>query len=264
MNTIITAVQFIAAAAVLYGLASLVKPFWRVKKRWQGAVLAGVSLAVFGGLNSIPVTRPSSVSEAEWNERVRLCTEANATRTCPLEKADVDAARAKSAKAAADAKAAAQTAGEPSGNNQQGTSQNATKWVYSEDKDDMRGTVTRHAQIVSENKLDFAFPYNGGSKGGIDVRQRSQDGLQVLLSVTKGQFTCSAMGGRIAAKFDNGPVQNFSCEGASDGTTHIVFVGSPQKFVAALKRSKTLILEAEFFQAGRKQLTFDVQGLNWK
>ena len=265
MDTVISVVQFVVAVAALYGLASLVKPFWLVKKRWQGALIAVAGLAVFGGLNNIPVARPSSVPEDEWNERIRICAEANATRTCPLEKADVDAARAKLTKGAADAKTAAQAkAGEPSGNAPAASAGQSSKWVYSEDKDAMRGTVTRHAEIVSENELEFDFPYSGGSKGGLDVRQDPHDGLAVLLSITKGQFTCSPLGGHITAKFDNGPVQKFSCEGTSDGTTNVVFIGSPQKFIAALKGAKTVIVEAEFFREGRRQITFGVQGLNWK
>lgn len=107
MNTVITALQLVMVLPLLYGLASLVKPFWLTKKRWHGGLLAFAAVVVFGGLNDIPVSRPSSVSEAEWNERVRICNEAHGTRTCPLEQAEMDAARASLAKDAAEAKAAA-------------------------------------------------------------------------------------------------------------------------------------------------------------
>ena len=57
--------------------------------------------------------------------------------------------------------------------------------------------------------------------------------------------------------------RRFSCSGAADGSQNVIFIGSPRRFVDLLKRSRTLIIEAEFFQAVWRQLTFDVRGLKW-
>lgn len=104
MDTVITAVQVIAIVSLLYGLATIARPFWKVENRWQGAGLAVVSAVVFSLLNTIPVARPDTVGEAEWKERVSVCEKAHAVRTCPLDPAKVAAARAELKEEAAKAK----------------------------------------------------------------------------------------------------------------------------------------------------------------
>ncbi|MFZ5748634.1 MAG: hypothetical protein ACOY45_13390 [Pseudomonadota bacterium] len=139
-----------------------------------------------------------------------------------------------------------------------------SKWQYSQDKDEMRGTTARFASVDSENEVDLDFPY-GEVRGTITLRQRPEDGLNVLFSVEKGQILChSFTNTMVAVKFDNGPIQKFRCTSASDGSTETAFLSPASKALAALKKADRVIVEAEFFQQGRKQFTFDTHGLDWK
>jgi hypothetical protein len=139
-----------------------------------------------------------------------------------------------------------------------------SKWAYSEDKDEMRGDITRYATLDSENEVDLDFPY-GTVHGQITVRRRKQDGLNVLFSVEKGQILChSFTDSYVSVKFDDKPIQKFRCTSASDGSTETAFLMPAGKALAGLRTAKRVVIEAEFFQKGRQQFTFEAAGLRWK
>lgn len=128
----------------------------------------------------------------------------------------------------------------------------------------MRGTTTKLASVQSENSVDLDFPY-GAVHGQIWIRKRPEDGLNVAFEVDKGQVLChSFSGGYVSVKFENGPIQKFSCTGSSDGSSETAFLLNEERALSALKRAKRTIVEAEFFQKGRQQFVFDTAGLEWK
>ena len=136
-------------------------------------------------------------------------------------------------------------------------------WRYSSTTDEMRGLTTDHAELTSDNTLDFALPYAGGSQGELDLR-RTAGAPEVMLQIDKGQFLCSPfMGHVVSVRFDDGAVQRFGCSGSSDGDTKVTFISPAARFVKALKASRRVMIEAEFFQEGRRQLIFTSAGLNW-
>src|SRR6185312_9604777 len=139
----------------------------------------------------------------------------------------------------------------------------AGKWRYHSTADKMRGTVARFAELDSKNSLRFGFPYRGG-RATLTLRDRAQDGLNVLLSV-QGQFLCSSFSdSSVAVKFDNGPVEDYDCSEPDSGTTGLIFIENADKFVTRLRSARTVIIEANFFQEGPKQMEFDTAGLIWK
>lgn len=136
-------------------------------------------------------------------------------------------------------------------------------WIYTDSRDPMRGTI-RSANIESANRLDFAFPYDGGATATLSLRKIGGD-LNVMISVDKGQFICYGMGNtEVRAKFDGREVEDYTCGQASDGSNNVIFIRSESSFLDSLKKAKVLIIEATFYQAGARQMTFHVAGLNWK
>jgi hypothetical protein len=161
---------------------------------------------------------------------------------------------------AQDEKAAAATT--PASADEDGSSK--SKWAYSDYKDEMRGTETRMARLTSENSIDLEFPY-GEQSGVLTVQRDPKAGLDVVLSVEKGQILCDSFTENyLSAKFDGGPIQNYKCSGASDGSSNYGFVKGPNSFLKKLKASKRVVIEAEFFQRGRQQFVFETAGLDWK
>jgi len=126
----------------------------------------------------------------------------------------------------------------------------------------MRGAVTKTASVVSDNSLSFGFPY-GDTTGTIVLRRNPA--LNVLLKVDSGQFLCDDYGhSTVSVKFDDKPIEHYSCAAASDGRTNEIFLNGESRFVGRLRHASKVVIEAEFYQSGTRQLTFTVAGLDWK
>ncbi|WP_338424346.1 hypothetical protein [Sphingopyxis kveilinensis] len=139
-----------------------------------------------------------------------------------------------------------------------------SKWSYDEQTDEMRGTITRTARLTSSNEVNLEFPY-GTASGHLDVRKRPTDGLNIIFSVDSGQILCRSYNdGHISVKFDDQPIKNYGCDGASDGSSDVAFIRNESGFLANLKKAKKVIIEAEFYQQGRQQFMFETAGLEWQ
>ncbi|MFN4092192.1 MAG: hypothetical protein ACK4FG_04785 [Brevundimonas sp.] len=105
MDALISTLSFAAVLVTLFGVAGVVKPFWLMKRRWHGGVIALAGFVAFGVLNDLPIQRPVNISEAEWAERTKVCREAAQMRECPTNDVMVAEARAKVAEDQREAKA---------------------------------------------------------------------------------------------------------------------------------------------------------------
>lgn len=135
-------------------------------------------------------------------------------------------------------------------------------WRYRESEDKMDNSKSYFASAISTNEIDFEFPYDGGSSFSLTIRNMKKQN-EVLLSVSKGQFSGSSKTCRV--KFDDTPVVNYGYSGTSDYSSDLIFFQQPSKFIASLKKAEKLMIECEFYQAGRKIIEFDdVKGLEWE
>lgn len=128
----------------------------------------------------------------------------------------------------------------------------------------MRGTTAKFASIVSDNELDFEFPYGRGNSTTLTIRKDGD--TNVYLTIEKGQFICNGFtdDSFVSVKFDDGAVQRFNCASASDGSSDVAFIRNSSRFVTALKSADRVVIEAEFFQSGRRQIVFSTHGLIWE
>lgn len=144
------------------------------------------------------------------------------------------------------------------------TAQTISGWAYEQSQDTMRGTVTKYAVLKSTNKLDFSFPYNGGSTAELVIFGGKSNRYYVNLDIDKGQF----LQRRMWFKFDNGPVLDSLKFGDlsvhEDGSADTVSIaqGNTRGFVQKIDKSSRLTIEAEFYKDGKKQIEFDVAGLD--
>ncbi len=128
----------------------------------------------------------------------------------------------------------------------------------------MRGGESRFASLDAENTINLDFPY-GEQRGQILIRDSAKFGFDILVGVPSGQVLCNSFQDTyLSVKFDNGGIERFGCTDASDGTNNMVFLNSEKRFLEKLKKSKKLIVEAEFFQNGVQQMTFDTANLDWE
>ena len=140
-------------------------------------------------------------------------------------------------------------------------------WEESTETDEMRGTTNVWNYIVSDNRVDFDFPYNGGSAMRIDVRYMKQYGTDVILTISKGQFSGSAYSGDnyVNIKFDNGAIKKYYFNEPEDASSDCVFLRKKSELIKSFSTAHDIMIEAPFFQAGRRVFKFHVdKPLKWK
>jgi hypothetical protein len=137
------------------------------------------------------------------------------------------------------------------------------EWVYSEDIDKMEGTKQYFGIISSKNKIDFQFPYDGGSSFEITIRNLGKEN-EVLLSVSKGLFMISYDSSEsIKVKFDDNESEYYTYNSPTDGSSDVIFIDNSKRFLKKLKSSKKVLIETTFYNEGNKVIEFDVEGLKW-
>ncbi|MDD3757683.1 MAG: hypothetical protein PHN76_05920 [Advenella sp.] len=145
---------------------------------------------------------------------------------------------------------------------------NAGDWDYLEKKDEMRGVVNKWASLMSENTVPLSFPYNPGAKLAIIVRSMpKQYGLDVMLTASKGQLTCSYRNCFFSVKFDDNKVQKITAVKPESGSSDTLFVANnktAQALIKKLKSAKKIYIETDFFRDGPAQFVFEPQHqLKW-
>lgn len=136
-------------------------------------------------------------------------------------------------------------------------------WVYTDREDKMNSTTTYIARVNAKELMQFDFPYHGGTESSIMVRKNAS-GTDVMLIISQGQFITSFTGDQyIKAKFGENKPKNYSISRSSDGSTEVVFINNDKNFIANLKANNTVIIEAEFYQEGIRQMEFNIQNFEW-
>ncbi len=138
-----------------------------------------------------------------------------------------------------------------------------SNWEYQEEVDKMTSKKKYLANIVSDNELNFEFPYNGGSHGSIMIRKKDGS-TDIILRISKGQFMTDLDGVKVRLRFDDEPAFSVTGTQSSDNSSDLLFLSSESKIIDKLKKSKSLIVEAEFYNEGLRTLDFNIQGFEWK
>ena len=135
-------------------------------------------------------------------------------------------------------------------------------WSYRQQIDEMTGGVTEFATVDAQNALKLAFPSTGLGIGSLMLRARKREGETVIFVMPTAQITCDDPC-RLRVRFDDRPVQSF--EGAlprGQGRESIAIFPS-NKFIAELKKSTRVRVEATYYRHGPRISDFNVQGLEW-
>lgn len=138
-------------------------------------------------------------------------------------------------------------------------------WQYSNDADAMSGKTEHNAALRSTNSLTLDFPYKGKNHGTLDIRQHPRYGLDVILSIEKGQFLCpSYRGCTVMVKFDDKPPLQYSGTGPADHSSTVIFIKNQPRFIAEAKKAKRILVQANIYQSGAPVLEFaSLKPLEW-
>ena len=138
-------------------------------------------------------------------------------------------------------------------------------WGYSEDTDRMTSKNTTAAAIRSSNSLRLDFPYKGENYGQITVRQHPKHGLDVIISIDKGQILCSSYSGcPVEIRFDDKPAIRFSGTGPADNSSDTVFLSNAPRFISEAKKAKRILVSMNIYKSGAPLLEFSTTApLQW-
>ena len=138
-------------------------------------------------------------------------------------------------------------------------------WSYDTTSDKMTGKMTTFATIQSTNSLNLDFPYKGSNFGTIMVRQHPSYGLDVMVSIDKGQVLCSSYSGcPIEVRFDDKPAVKFSGTESADRSSDRIFLTNAKSFINSAKTAKRILVRMNIYQAGAPVLEFSTAAsLTW-
>lgn len=135
-------------------------------------------------------------------------------------------------------------------------------WFSSTSKDEITGKEERYLQVDSNNKQDFAFPYNGGSTGHLTARKHPRYGTDLYFSVSKGQIVCAYDDCSVMLRIDDQPAIRVSASVPSDHSHDAVFLSNPKTLIKKIKGSKKAVIEVTFYQAGNRSFEFNTEGMD--
>lgn len=135
-------------------------------------------------------------------------------------------------------------------------------WSYRQQVDEMTGEVTEFATVDAQNALKLGFPSTGQGIGSLMLRARKKEGETVIFIMPTGHITCDRPC-RLRVRFDDRPVQSFEGALPRGQERQSIAIFPSNKFIAELKRSTRVRVEATYYRRGPGISDFNVEGLEW-
>jgi hypothetical protein len=135
-------------------------------------------------------------------------------------------------------------------------------WKYSSKKDQMNDTLTLSAAVISKNREQFRFPYQGGTAARITIRKKADDSVISFIQIERGQFSCHSEC-YLKVRFDEDEAGDWPTDDSADGATDIRFFVNGEQFAEKTAAAKRLRIQATFFHEGSRTYEFNVSGLKW-
>lgn len=141
--------------------------------------------------------------------------------------------------------------------------QPGSQWNYRQDKDPMGKGTAYFASVLSNNTVNFGFPYSGLQHATLTIRTHPRYGKDVILGIERGQFLCPSYDGcTVLVRFDESKAIGYSAAGADDNSTETIFIRGYSGFVAHLEKSKLVRISANVYQEGAPVFEFNVSGFD--
>lgn len=139
-----------------------------------------------------------------------------------------------------------------------------SSWTVSHSTDAMADGGVTNACAESVNDVAQSFPYKTAPML-LCLRKHPRYGQDVTIRLLGGgQFLCTSYDGcTVRVRFDDGAAQAFSAAEPADHSSDVLFISNDARFIAALKRSKRVTIEASLFQQGAPSAAFENTGLDW-
>ena len=140
----------------------------------------------------------------------------------------------------------------------------AGNWQYDRNIDPMSGKPSRTAQTNSLNSVQVAPHYSANTKATLVLRQHPQYGLDLILSISSGQFICSPGSGcKVQIRFDENHAFNASASMPSDFSHNSIFIIGAAGLIPRIEKSQRMLIKTTMYQAGDVIWEFNTQDLKW-
>lgn len=139
--------------------------------------------------------------------------------------------------------------------------QKTKHWQISRTIDEMTDKERVVASLRSRNKVEFDFPYDGGSYLTMSIRRWNND-LDVYFTISEGQFVCSEYQGTdiVSIRFDDEEAVKYKVVESSSGRSDILFIkssSSEKTILSKCKKAHTIKVQANFYDDGSRVFTFE-------
>jgi hypothetical protein len=134
-------------------------------------------------------------------------------------------------------------------------------WQYSENNDTIHNSKFKLAKATSVNTLNFKFPYTGSQHAYLVIRKNYDGSKDVMVSIEKGQFLTSVLGGKALIRFDDSSPEEFQLLSSQDNSTTVVFIKYADYFIKNVSKSKKVYFQTSFYQEGNPTIEFNIDGL---
>ena len=139
------------------------------------------------------------------------------------------------------------------------------KWEYRDYEDKASGKTASKASLLSENKINLSFPYQGFQNGTLSVRNHPRWGKNIYLKIEQGQILSidgySFDNKYFLVRFDDGDVKKWNYVGSSDQSSDIIFISNEKKFLKQLTTANKIYITINIYQDGQFTFVFDPKGL---
>jgi len=139
------------------------------------------------------------------------------------------------------------------------------KWEYRDYEDKASGKTASKASLLSENKINLSFPYQGFQNGTLSVRNHPRWGKNIYLKIEQGQILSidgySYDNKYFLVRFDDGDVKKWNYVGSSDQSSDIIFISNEKKFLKQLTAASKIYITINLYQDGQYTFVFDPKGL---
>lgn len=138
-------------------------------------------------------------------------------------------------------------------------------WAYEKQIDKMTSQQSAFARMDSVDELNLTRPYNGPNRGRLVVRKHARYGVDVMVTVDKGQIICSKYRGcNINVRFDDRPPMTFQGGEPEDYSRTTVFILNSKRFIAEAKKAKRILVGVTFHENGEVPMEFrTTKPLDW-
>lgn len=136
------------------------------------------------------------------------------------------------------------------------------KWLYNEWRDRVGDPPTRYAELLSDNSVRFRAQQGARTRLAITLRS-GPEGEDVILTLSKGRFSCGGSYCQLMARFDNGAILGYTGEALNSEQANAIVLNEYPSFVRHIRKADSLVIRAELEQEGPREFAFDTVGLRW-